>query len=287
MNKENDSIVAVDVVEEKNIVSKPIDADKEKVISVNNLFVSLGDKEILTNISFNVYSNEFISIIGANGSGKTTLLKTLCRIVEKFEGEIYIKGKLLTEYQLKKLVKIQSYVSQVNITTNFTVFEFVLMSRYSYFHAFSSVSRIDVDKVNRSLELTETLGLKDRMMSTLSGGERQRVIIASAIVQDSQIILLDEPTTYLDPKYRHEINELIYKLHKNLDITVINVTHDINEAVKYSDRIICLKNGTLISDNKISFFLERGTELLANVFDMNFTSVTLKQNNNIPIFIND
>ena len=262
-------------------------ADLEnKIMSVKDMSVSINDVNILDRISFDINRNEFISIIGANGSGKTTLLKTLCRIIPEFDGEIFIKGKLLTEYDLKELARIQSYVSQLNTSTTFTVFEFVLMSRYPYFNAFSSVDRIDIDKVNRSLELTETLDLSERMMSALSGGERQRVIIASAIVQDSEIILLDEPTTYLDPKYRYEVNELIYKLHKNLEITVLNVTHDINEAIKYSNRIISLKRGRLISDENIHSFLQSGNEILGSIFDTKFTSAKVTGNRNFPIFYN-
>lgn len=274
-------------IEEKNIDSlNNITQEKEKAISVENLSVSIEGKNIISEISFDIFTNEFVSILGANGSGKTTLLKTLCKIVKDFEGNIFINGKLLKEYQLKKLTIIQSYVSQKNILSSNTVSEFVLMSRYSYFNAFTPVSRIDLDKVNRCLELTNTLDLSDRIMSTLSEGERQRVLIASAIVQDSEIILLDEPTIHLDSKHRHEINELIYKLYKNFEITIINVTNDINEAIKYSDRIICLKNGKISSDEDISFFINNGSEILSNVFDINFTKVILEENNNLPIFIN-
>ena len=139
-------------IEEKNTNSlNTITQEKDKAISVENLSVSIGDKNIISEVSFDIHTNEFVSIIGANGSGKTTLLKTLCKIIKDFEGNIFIKGKLLSEYQLKKLARIQSYVSQINILSSYTVSEFVLMSRYSYFNAFTPVSRIDLDKVNRSL----------------------------------------------------------------------------------------------------------------------------------------
>lgn len=241
-----------------------------KIISVTNLYLNFGKKEILKNISFDIWAGEYISIIGGNGSGKSTLIKTLCRINNNYSGEIAVWNRPLEEYKQAELARKISYVAQFNSIPGYSVFEFVMMSRYSYFSPFSSVSKEDLDCVNNSLNITNISELATRKMFTLSGGERQRVIIASAIAQNSSIILLDEPTTYLDPKYQDEIHEIIYKINKeqSTPITIVNVTHDINAAIKFSDRILALKNGCLIFKDTPAELLTSNT--LKTIYDKDF-----------------
>lgn len=192
-----------------------------------------------------VEKGEFFSLIGANGSGKTTLLKALCRIKKCSSGVISVNGTSIGQMTQKELVRQVGYVAQFNVIPEFTVREFVMFSRYAYLKPFATYSKEDGDIVHEALKITFTENVSHRKMNTLSGGERQRVIIASALAQKCNIILLDEPTTYLDPRFQMEINELIKKINQEMGITVINVTHDLNSACLLSDRVAALKNGKI------------------------------------------
>jgi len=216
-----------------------------EAVAVENIKVEIDGQTILDSITLDVKKGEFFSLIGANGSGKTTLLKALCRIKKFCSGEIRINGVSIKEMNQKELVRQVGYVAQFNVIPEFTVREFVLFSRYAYLKPFATYTREDLDIVHEALKITFTENIQHRKMNTLSGGERQRVIIASALAQKCSIILLDEPTTYLDPRFQMEINELIKKINQEMAITVINVTHDLNSACLLSDRVAALKNGKI------------------------------------------
>lgn len=219
------------------------------MIKVNNLNISFNDKKVISGISFNIKEAEYISIIGPNGAGKSTILRALCRICPYDSGEVFVSGENIKVCRQKDLAKEITYIAQLP-PNDFTVKEFILMSRYPYFKPFSGMKKKDIDICSESMRITFTSDFSDRKLADLSSGERQRVAIASALAQETKIILFDEPVTHLDPYFDHEISELIYKIHKEKNITVINATHNLNNALKYSDRIMA------VSEGKIVFFKE-------------------------------
>lgn len=238
-------------------------------VIANNIHLEIDGKTILNNVSLEVDHGEFISIIGANGSGKTTLLKTLCRLRKCNSGIVLINGIDICQMTHKELVRQVGYVAQFNVIPEFTVREFVSFSRYAYLQPFASYSAEDLEIVHEALKITFTENIINRKMHTLSGGERQRVIIASALAQKCRIILLDEPTTYLDPRYQLEINELIKKINKTMDITIINVTHDLNSACLFSDRIIAIKNGDIVFTGQPKEIYDK-PQILSEIFETPF-----------------
>lgn len=214
------------------------------VIEIKDYSFSIGGAEILKNIFLDVFDGEYLSIIGPNGAGKSTLLKCLIRIYTGGKGIIRLYGKPLSEYGQKELARFISYVPQSDgRNLDFTVYEFVLMGRYPYLSPFSSVKPSDRSAVDDALNQTETTRLSDRSINTLSGGEKQNVMIAAAIAQGAKILLLDEPTTFLDPKHQSDINRTLKRVNRASGITVISVTHDINSAAMISDRMTVLKDG--------------------------------------------
>jgi len=239
------------------------------MVKIKDLTIILDGKTIINPVSFNIENGEYLSIIGPNGAGKSTLLKSLCRIVPVSSGEINIFDKNITGYSQKELAKKITYTGQLD-QNDFTVEEFILFSRYPYFSAFSAVSRKDREITRESMKITFTTEFADRKLSDLSSGERQRVAIASALAQETDIILFDEPVTHLDPYFDHQISEMIYDIHLKKNITVLNVTHNVNSALKYSDRIMAIKKG------KIEF-LKRSDQItskdMSDLFGIEFLSL--------------
>ncbi len=216
------------------------------LIAIENYSFSIQKNIILKNITLSVHKGEYVSIIGPNGAGKTTLLKCLMRIHTGGAGKVTVFGSPLESYTQKDLAKLISYVPQGDSRSlDFTAEEFVMMGRYPYLSPFTSFGAKDNQAVTKALEATETSHLRGRYLNTLSGGERQNVFIAAAIAQGSDILLLDEPTTFLDPKHRFDINKTLKRVNRSQGITIVSVTHDINNASILSGRIILLKNGTV------------------------------------------
>jgi len=217
-----------------------------KVIEVEDLSFSIGDRAILRGISLGVESGEFVSIIGPNGAGKSTLLKCLVRVNTGWSGSVKLRGRDIAEYSQRQLARVLSYVPQAREgTLPFTVLEFVLMGRYPYLSPFSVIDRDDEAAALEVLEMVDMKDFAHRAMATLSGGERQKALIAGSLSQGSEIMLLDEPTTFLDPKHKHEIVNILGKINRDRRVTVVSVTHDINHAALFSTRIIAIKEGAV------------------------------------------
>jgi len=218
-------------------------------IEVEGFGFRLGKKRILRDVSFHVRGGEYVSIVGPNGAGKTTLLKCLDRIYTGGTGRIEVFGRPLAGYSQRQLARRLSYVPQADGRVfPFTVEEFVLMGRYPYLSPFSTVGREDREAVRRAMDETATAALGGRLLNTLSGGERQKVYIAAALAQGADVLLLDEPTTFLDYRHQAEIRELLAHANRQSGVTVVAVTHDVNRAVLDSDRIVALREGSVVFD---------------------------------------
>lgn len=215
-------------------------------IQVEKLCFSYRDNQILKNISLHITQGSFITLLGPNGSGKTTLLKNLCGSLLPQKGWV-----LLNDFELKKikpqdLAKKMAVVPQNSqIEFPFTVQDTVLMGRMPHQKRFQGDSPKDVSIAKWALELTNTWHLKDRLITEISGGERQRVIVAQALTQQPEILLLDEPTAHLDLQHQLELLELLQKLNKTSQLTVVAVLHDLNLAAQYSTFIVLLNQGKI------------------------------------------
>ncbi len=239
------------------------------MLRITDLHIEAGGTKIIKDISFDVIKGEYMSVIGPNGAGKSTILKSLCRILPVASGSVELSGKNLSVYTQKELATRITYIGQLP-PNDFTVREFIFFSRYPYLSPFKGVTAEDRKKIEDSMKITFTSEFAGRKLSELSSGERQRVAVASALAQDTEIILFDEPVTHLDPFYDSQISELIYNVKKSRNITVINATHNLNNALKYSDRILAIKSGRLEFLKKAD---EAGSEDMSRLFGIEFVSM--------------
>ena len=201
---------------------------------------------VIRDISLMVQKKEFLGIIGPNGSGKTTLLKVMNGLLCPQEGQVRLNGRLLQESDKKMLARTMAVVPQdTAVIFPFSVRELVLMGRYPHLGFLAFESQKDYDIADMAMQMTGMLPLGDRSIHELSGGERQRVLIARALAQQPEIILLDEPTAFQDIKHQVEFFNLISDLKQNHELTVIGVTHDVNLASTYCDRVVLLKQGAI------------------------------------------
>jgi iron complex transport system ATP-binding protein len=211
------------------------------IIEVENLSFAYAQTEILKALSFEVISGAFLAIIGPNGAGKTTLLNLLCGLLRPKSGSIKIDAARIESYSVKKLAQKIAVVRQEFVPVfDFTVAEIVSMARTPYLGTFGFESKVDKEFIAESLEMTDTAQFASRPLAELSGGERQRVFIARALAQNTAILLLDEPTSFLDLKHQVGIYDLLKKMQLEKGKTIIAVTHDINLAAQYCDETLLL-----------------------------------------------
>ncbi len=223
--------------------------DTNTILEIAGFSFQIGAKEILRDVSFSVARGEYLSIVGPNGAGKTTLLKCLDRIYRGGTGRITVFGRSLPSYCQRDLARRLSYVPQADGRVfPFTVEQFVLMGRYPYLNPFSSISHGDMLAVRQVMERTGVDEFAHRKLDTLSGGERQKVYIAAALAQGAEVLLLDEPTTFLDYRHQAEIRDLLAEVNRSSQVTVVAVTHDVNRAAIDSHRIVALSAGTVVFD---------------------------------------
>ncbi|MCG7848095.1 MAG: heme ABC transporter ATP-binding protein [ANME-2 cluster archaeon] len=215
------------------------------MLEIRDLSVGYGHRHVLEQISLKASEGEVVGIIGPNGSGKTTLLKTITKVLKPISGTVFIDGMDVSEMQSTHIAKKVAVVSQViSINFEFTVEDIVLMGRTPYIKGSETFE--DINIVRDAMEKTNTLFLKDRLITRLSGGELQRVIIARAFAQNPKILLLDEPTSHLDITNQIDILNLVKNASRK-GMVVVAVIHDLNLAAYYCDKICLLQDGKLIS----------------------------------------
>lgn len=212
------------------------------IIEVNNLsFGYTPQRKILENLSFEVKPGAFVGIAGPNGAGKTTLLNLLCGLLSPDAGSIRIDAADIKSYCVKELARKVAVVRQEFVPVfDFTVEETVMMARTPYLGTFGFEGKTDREIVTEAIKATDTIGFASRPLGSLSGGERQRVFIARALAQDTEIMLLDEPTSFLDFKHQVGIYDLLKSAQLEKGKTIITITHDINLATQYCDEIMLL-----------------------------------------------
>ena len=211
------------------------------IIQVENLSFGYTQATILKELSFEVNQGQFLAIAGPNGAGKTTLLNLLCGLLRPKAGSIKIDTADIESYSVKKLAQKIAIVRQEFVPVfDFTVTEMVSMARTPYLGTFGFESKADKEIVKEAIEMTETAQFASRPLAKLSGGERQRVFIARALAQDTAILLLDEPTSFLDLKHQVGIYDLLKAAQLEKGKTIVAVTHDINLAAQYCNEVLLL-----------------------------------------------
>lgn len=216
-------------------------------LSTVDLNIGYGERLIVNNLSLTIPDKKITTIIGPNGCGKSTLLKAMTRIIPKKSGAVLLDGVNISKESTKALAKKMAILPQTPESTNgLTVSELVSYGRFPYQKGFGQLTKKDFEVIEWALEVTGTKDFKYRPVDALSGGQRQRVWIAMALAQETDIIFLDEPTTYLDMAHQLEILELLQRLNTEQERTIIMVLHDLNQAARFADYIIALKDGKIV-----------------------------------------
>ena len=245
------------------------------MVRLKNVSAGYNKIEVIKNINISLEEGTITTIIGKNGCGKTTLLKTASNLLEPFRGEILVKGKNIGDMSRKEVAKELSFLPQLRDTPNITVYNLVLHGRFPYL----GFPRIPQKKDKLIVESAiESMGLQEYIEKNiweLSGGQRQRAYIAMVLAQDTDIIFLDEPTTYLDINHQFEILEIIKKL-KGMGKTIVMVLHDLSSALAYSDRICLMDKGEIvIYDTPQAVYESRE---INRIFGLSSEQVELKNN---------
>lgn len=253
------------------------------ILCGHNISISFKEKHIINNLNLNIDKGKIITLIGPNGSGKTTLLRTLCRNLKPNNGTVYLNGNDIFKMKNKNVAKELAIMNQNHGNSgDITVKDLVKYGRFAHKKLFGNKSDEDEKAVNWALKKTGMDKFSQRVVDTLSGGEKQRAWIAMALAQKPKILVLDEPTTFLDICYQIEILDLIYSLNRENHITIVMVLHDINQAAKYSDELVVIKNGQVYDKGNPLEIINETT--MKEVFNVK-GSVTVDKEVNKPMFI--
>ncbi|MDR3280857.1 MAG: ABC transporter ATP-binding protein [Synergistaceae bacterium] len=218
--------------------------NQSPIIGISELTISLGGKKILRDVSFDVGRGEFLCIVGKNGAGKSTLFKCLCGVYKNFEGELRLAGRPTDAMRARERARIVAYVPQsAPPDMPYTAGEFMEMSRYAWRNGWSGSKSSDERAIASAVALAGTGEFSSRRMCDLSGGERQKVMIASAIASESDAILMDEPTTFLDYAHQVETMEMMSRVNRERGVAMLVVTHDVNIAIRMSGRVVAIAGG--------------------------------------------
>lgn len=253
------------------------------MLKTNSVTINYGKNHVIDNLSLNIKKGSINTLIGTNGCGKSTLLKALSRNLKPKHGDVYLNSKSIFQLDTKLLAKEMSILPQSpTAPDDFTVFDLVSYGRYPHLDWTSKLHEEDLDIINWAINLTKMEHLKDRQVTTLSGGERQRAWIAMALCQKPKILLLDEPTTYLDISHQFEVLELVKSLNKTMGLTIVMVLHDLNQAARYSDNIIVIKDGNIYTQGSPKEIITSST--LNEVFNLD-VRIFMDEYNDCPFFI--
>lgn len=241
----------------------------------------------LKDIDLTIREGEIVSIIGPNGSGKSTYLRVISRLIKPNQGEVVIDGQLIQAMKSIDVAKKLAMLPQIqDHQLDLTVGELVEFGRYPHRGGHGRLTKADKEIIEWAIEVTKLSNYRDRLLETLSGGERQRAWIAMAVAQRPKVLLLDEPTTFLDIAHQLEVMELVKELNVKFNMTIIMVLHDINQAARYSNRLVVLKEGMVQFDGIPQCVLCREMfqsifEIDADIYEENgktfFTPIRLKK----------
>jgi iron complex transport system ATP-binding protein len=248
------------------------------LIDVRSLCFSYREKNVLSDISFSIQSSETWSIIGPNGAGKSTLIKCIAGLAKPQSGIVLINGTDIAKINPRDRAKTISYVPQAsnrNLAA-YSVFDFVMLGRFPYQGLMAVSTSGDIEIVTDALKLTDVYDLRDRLLTSLSGGELQRVFLAGAVAQQSKILLLDEPSTFLDPLHQLLVSKTLERIHKEFGTVIITITHDVNAAITRFSNVLALVDKKMFYAGSAAIFRERCPKILTDVFGIVFGEATVK-----------
>lgn len=241
--------------------------DMVQAIETKNLTLSYGNTIIIDELDLNIAKGEITVFIGGNGCGKSTLLRSIARLLKPKTGVVVLEGNAIAKMSTKDVAKQMAILPQTPIAPEgLTVLQLVKQGRFPYQTWLKQWTEEDEEKVNNALTATGIENLKDRLVDSLSGGQRQRAWIAMTLAQDTDIILLDEPTTYLDMTHQIEILDLLFELNEKEKRTIVMVLHDVNLACRYAHNIVAIKEGKIFAQGKPEYVIN--SNLVKKVFGM-------------------
>ena len=230
------------------------------------------EKLILEDMNINVPAGKFSVLIGPNGCGKSTLLKSFARLLKPTKGNVLLDGKSIYELSTQHLARQIGLLPQSPIVpAGITVADLVARGRFPYQNLFGQLGKEDYEAISCAMEAMGIMDLADKNVDSLSGGQRQRVWIALVLAQNTDILLLDEPTTYLDIAYQVEILDCLAKLNKARKTTIVAILHDINLSIRYADHIFAMKKGKLIAEGNPKDIITPG--LMQTIYGMDSTII--------------
>jgi iron complex transport system ATP-binding protein len=250
-------------------------------LTAHELGVGYHERAVIAGLSLEILHGRITTLVGPNGSGKSTLLKTLARLLTPSTGAILLDGTAMSSLPSAKVARQLAILPQgPSAPPGLTVAELVEQGRYPHVGPLRMLKQQDHQAVHEALALTNMQDFAHRPLDGLSGGERQRAWIALTLAQATPILLLDEPTTFLDIGHQLEVLDLVQQLNRERGMTIVLVLHDLNQAARYSDRMIVLKRGQIVADGAPHSVLT--TELLADVFGVR-ANILLDPASNTPV----
>lgn len=245
----------------------------ETRLRADGVRLGYGERLVVEDLDLEVADGSVTVVIGPNGCGKSTLLRTVARALKPSAGSVLLDGRSVHSLPTKQVAREIGILPQSSVVPEqLTVRDLVRRGRYPHRRAFERWSTADQQAVDDALAVTGTTELADRLVEELSGGQRQRAWIALVLAQQTPILLLDEPTTYLDLAHRLEVLRLLRRLNRERSVTVVMVLHDLNEACRYADNIIAMRDGEIVAQGACSDVVT--PELVQNVFGVASTTLT-------------
>ncbi|PMB38791.1 cobalamin/Fe(3+)-siderophore ABC transporter ATP-binding protein [Fischerella thermalis CCMEE 5205] len=238
-----------------------------KGLSTKSLSLAYDGVPIIRDLNLAIPSGQISVLVGANGCGKSTLLRGLARLLKPRGGTVYLDGESIFKLSTKEVAQQLGILPQGPVAPEgLTVRDLVAQGRYPYQNWLQQWSAKDEKIVQQALEITNLLDLAERELDTLSGGQRQRAWIAMALAQDTDILLLDEPTTFLDLAHQIEVLDLLYELHQTQGRTIVMVLHDLNHACRYADYLVAVKDGRIFTAGEPKLVMTE--EMVQEVFGL-------------------
>ncbi|MEC0088991.1 ABC transporter ATP-binding protein [Paenibacillus macquariensis] len=248
-------------------------------LNVDRIATGYSNKLIINDLSVSIPENKITTIIGPNGCGKSTLLKAISRVLKTKSGAVYLDGRAIHQLETREVAKRMAILPQTaSAPEGLTVFELISYGRFPHQKGFGTLKKEDYKFIYWALDVTGLNEFKDRPIEALSGGQRQRVWIAMALAQGTEILILDEPTTYLDLAHQLDILLLLQRLKVEEGRTIVMVLHDLNHASRFSDYMIAMKDGTLIIEGTPEEVMTCPN--LENVFNIDASMATCPFSNN-------
>lgn len=252
-------------------------------ISTKNLNISYGNLDIVKDLNLDIPKGKITTIIGSNGCGKSTILKTIARIIQAKSGDIFVNNINIKEQSPKDLAKVMAVLPQSpQAPSGLTVEELIAYGRFPHQKGFGKMKKEDEDIVTWALKSTGIEEFRERPMEALSGGQRQRAWIAMALAQQTEILILDEPTTYLDLAHQLEILKLLEELNRKQGTTIVMVIHELNNAARFADHMIGVKKGKVVCQGTAHEVMTK--ENLKELFNID-AEIVEDPRNNKPVCI--